>query len=123
MRHRRLIGLAVVAALAALGWGGYAWWQSTKHVPTDDAYVEGSIVVISAKVAGHVAEIHMDDNRAVKAGALLLRIDPRDYQARRDQARAAVGVAQAGHQATTPETQLTRGNTAAQAEEARAPPE
>ncbi|HKC05241.1 MAG TPA: HlyD family secretion protein [Methylomirabilota bacterium] len=120
MRHRRLIGLAVVAALAALGWGGYAWWQSTKRVATDDAYVEGSIVVISAKVAGHVAEIHMDDNRAVKAGELLLRIDPRDYQARRDQARAAVAVAQASHQATTSETQLTRETTAAQAEEARA---
>jgi membrane fusion protein (multidrug efflux system) len=120
MRHRRLIGLAVVVALAALGWGGYAWWQSTKRITTDDAYVEGSIVVISAKVAGHVAEIHMDDNRAVKAGELLLRIDPRDYQARRDQARAAVAVAQASHRATTSETQLTRETTSAQAEEARA---
>jgi membrane fusion protein (multidrug efflux system) len=120
MRHRRLIGLAVVVALAALGWGGYAWWQSTKRITTDDAYVEGSIVIISAKVAGHVAEIHVDDNRAVKAGELLLRIDPRDYQARRDQARAAVAVAQASHQATTSETQLTRETTSAQAEEARA---
>lgn len=120
MRHGRLIGLAVVVALAALGWGGYAWWQGTKRVTTDDAYVEGSIVIISAKVAGHVAEIHTDDNRAVKAGELLLRIDPRDYQARRDQARAAVAVAQASHQATTSETQLTRETTAAQAEEARA---
>ena len=120
MRHRRLIGLAVVVALAALGWGGHAWWQSTKRVATDDAYVEGSIVVISAKVAGHVAEVHMDDNRAVKAGDLLLRIDPRDYQARRDQARASVAVAQASHQATSSETQLTRETTSAQAEEARA---
>jgi len=120
MRHRRLIGLAVVVALAALGWGGHAWWQSTKRIATDDAYVEGSIVIISAKVAGHVAEIHMDDNRAVKAGELLLRIDPRDYQARRDQAKAAVAVAQASHQATTSETQLTRETTSAQAEEARA---
>jgi membrane fusion protein, multidrug efflux system len=120
MRHRRLIGLAVVVALAALGWGGHAWWQSTKRVATDDAYVEGSIVIISAKVSGHVAEVHMDDNRAVKAGDLLLRIDPRDYQARRDQARAAVAVAQASHQATSSETQLTRETTSAQAEEARA---
>jgi membrane fusion protein (multidrug efflux system) len=120
MRHRRLIGLAVVVALAALGWGGYAWWQSFKHVSTDDAYVEGSIVVISAKVAGHVAEVHMDDNRAVKAGDLLLRIDPRDYLARRDQAKAAVAVALASHQAIRSETELTRETTSAQAEEARA---
>jgi membrane fusion protein (multidrug efflux system) len=120
MRHRRLIGLAVVVALAALGWGGYAWWNSLRYVSTDDAYVEGSIVVISAKVAGHVAEVNMDDNRAVKAGDLLLRIDPRDYQARRDQAKAAVAVALATHQAVRSETELTRETTSAQAEEARA---
>ena len=113
MRHRRLIVLAVVVALAAFGWGGYAWWQSTKRITTDDAYVEGSIVVISAKVSGHVAELHLEDNRAVKAGDLLLRIDPRDYQARRDQARASVAVAQASHQATSSETQLTRETTSA----------
>jgi membrane fusion protein (multidrug efflux system) len=120
MRRGRLIGLAVVVALVALVYGGYLWWQSLKQVATDDAYVEGSIVVISAKVAGHVAELLTDDNRAVKAGDLLLRIDPRDYAARRDQAKAAVAVALASHQATRSETQLTRETTSAQAEEARA---
>jgi membrane fusion protein, multidrug efflux system len=120
MRHRRLIALAVVATLAALGGGGYLWWSSLRYVSTDDAYVEGSIVVISAKVAGHVAEVHMDDNRAVKAGDLLLRIDPRDYVARRDQAKAAVAVALASHQAARSETELTRETTGAQADEARA---
>ena len=77
-------------------------------------------MVISAKVAGHVASIHVDDNRAVKTGDLLLRIDPRDYAAKRDQARAAVAVAAASQQATRSETQLTRETTAAQVEEARA---
>jgi membrane fusion protein, multidrug efflux system len=120
MRRGRLIGLAAAVALVALAWGGYAWWQSTKRVATDDAYVEGSIVVISAKVAGHVAEITVDDNRAVKAGDLLLRIDPRDYAARRDQARAAVAVALATQEAVRSETQLTRETTGAQVEEARA---
>ena len=120
MRRGRLIGLTAAVALIALTYGGYVWWQSTKRVATDDAYVEGSIVVISAKVAGHVAEIHVDDNRAVKTGDLLLRIDPRDYAATRDQARAAVAVALASQQATRSETQLTRETTSAQVEEARA---
>jgi membrane fusion protein, multidrug efflux system len=120
MRRGRLIGLTAAVALIALTYGGYVWWQSTKRVATDDAYVEGSIVVISAKVAGHVAEIHVDDNRAVKTGDLLLRIDPRDYAAKRDQARAAVAVALASQQATRSETQLTRETTSAQVEEARA---
>ncbi|MGH7412677.1 MAG: hypothetical protein ACREKJ_00555, partial [Candidatus Rokuibacteriota bacterium] len=44
----------------------------------------------------------------------------RDYAARRDQARAAVAVAVAEHEATRSETQLTRETTSAQAEEARA---
>ena len=120
MRRGRLIGLAAVLGLAALAYGGYAWWQSFRHVATDDAYVEGSIVVISAKVPGHVAEVLTDDNRTVKAGDLLLRIDPRDYAAKRDQAKAAVAVALASHQATRSETQLTRETTSAQVEESRA---
>jgi membrane fusion protein (multidrug efflux system) len=62
----------------------------------------------------------VDDNRAVKTGDLLLRIDPRDYAAKRDQARAAVAVAAASQQATRSETQLTRETTAAQVEESRA---
>jgi membrane fusion protein (multidrug efflux system) len=115
-----LIGLAAAVVLAGLVYGGYLWWQSFRYVSTDDAYVEGSIVIISAKVAGHVAELHLDDNRAVKAGDLLLRIDPRDYQARRDQAKAAVAVALASHQAMRSETQLTRETTAAQIDESRA---
>jgi membrane fusion protein (multidrug efflux system) len=120
MRRGRLIGLTAAVSLVALIYGGYVWWESRKHVATDDAYVEGNIVVISAKVAGHVASIHVDDNRAVKTGDLLLRIDPRDYAAKRDQARAAVAVATASQQATRSETQLTRETTAAQVEEARA---
>lgn len=120
MGRGRLIGLGAVVLLAVLGYGGYVWWQSLRRVATDDAYVEGNVVVISAKVAGHVAELLTDDNRAVKVGDLLLRIDPRDYEAKRDQAKAAVAVAQATHQATRSETQLTRETTAAQVEEARA---
>jgi membrane fusion protein (multidrug efflux system) len=120
MGRGRLIGLGAVVLLAGLVYGGYVWWQSLRRVATDDAYVEGNVVVISAKVAGHVAELLTDDNRAVKVGDLLLRIDPRDYEAKREQAKAAVAVAQASHQATRSETQLTRETTAAQVEEARA---
>jgi membrane fusion protein (multidrug efflux system) len=120
MRRRLLIGLAVVVALAAIGYGGYAYWYSLGHISTDDAYVEGSVTSVSAKVAGHVAELLVTDNQAVKTGDLLLRVDPRDYQARRDQAKAAVAVAAASFEAVRSETQLARETTAAQAEEARA---
>ena len=120
MTRRLLIGLAVVVALAAIGYGGHAWWYSLSHVSTDDSYVEGSVASISAKVMGHVTELLIDDNKPVKAGDLLLRIDPRDYQAKRDQAQAAVAVATASYVAVRSETQLARETTSAQAEEARA---
>jgi membrane fusion protein (multidrug efflux system) len=57
---------------------------------TNDAYVEGHVIQISPKVSGQVISRHVDDNDAVKAGDLLLEIDPVDYQAKVDQAAAAV---------------------------------
>src|SRR5260370_16387130 len=121
MRRGRLIGLTAAVWLIALAYGGYVWWESRKRVATDDAYVEGNVVVISAKVAGHVASIHVDDNRAVKTGDLLLRIDPRDYAAKRDQARAAVAVAAASQQAPRSQTQLTRATPPAHLDDAPPP--
>jgi len=120
MRHRLLIAVAVVAALAAVGYGIHAWIYSLSHVSTDDAYVEGTVAPLSAKVVGHVIHLGVDDNQAVKTGDLLLRIDPRDYEARRDQARAAVAVASASFESARSDAQLTRETSAAQAAESRA---
>ena len=74
----------------------------------------------AAKVSGHVVSMTIEDNKPVKAGEVLLRIDPRDYQAKVDQAKAAVAVAAASFQAVRSETQLTRETTQAQGEEAAA---
>jgi membrane fusion protein (multidrug efflux system) len=57
---------------------------------TNDAYVEARVVRISPKVSGQVISLRVDDNDVVKAGDLLLEIDPVDYQAKVDQATAAV---------------------------------
>jgi membrane fusion protein (multidrug efflux system) len=62
---------------------------------TDDAQVDGHIAPVSAKISGNVIEVLVDDNQPVKAGQVLVRIDPRDYQARVDQARAALALAEA----------------------------
>jgi len=61
---------------------------------TDDAEVDGHIVPVASKVYGTVAEVFVDDNQAVKAGQVLVRIDPRDYQARVDQAKGALALAE-----------------------------
>jgi hypothetical protein len=78
---RRLPWLAGVAALAAIIWGGAVWYRSSTRVTTDDAYVEGVISPVSAKVSGHIVEMNVRDNQAVKRGDLLLRVDPRDFEA------------------------------------------
>ena len=49
---------------------------------------------ISPKVSGQVLSLHVDDNLSVNTGAVLLEIDPVDYQAKVDQAIAAVAATQ-----------------------------
>jgi membrane fusion protein (multidrug efflux system) len=120
MKRRLLVGVAAVVVLAGIGYGVHAWFYSLRHVTTDDAYVETVIVPLAAKVSGHVAQMLVDDNQSVKAGDVLLRIDPRDYEAKRDQAKAAVAVAAASFQSAKSDAELTRETTRAQADEARA---
>jgi membrane fusion protein (multidrug efflux system) len=120
LKRRLLVVLAGLVVLSGLGYGVHIWIYSLHHVTTDDAYVESLIVPLAAKVAGHVAQVLVDDNQSVKAGDLLLRIDPRDYEAKRDQAKAAVAVAAASFQSARSDAELSRETTRAQADEARA---
>src|SRR5262245_64574968 len=120
MKRRLLFVFAGLVVLGGIGYGIRAWLYALHHVTTDDAYVESLIVPLAAKVAGHVAEIKVDDNQSVKVGDLLLKIDPRDYEAKRDQARAAVAVAAASFQSAKSDADLARETTRAQADEARA---
>jgi membrane fusion protein (multidrug efflux system) len=120
MSRRTIVGLAVLVGFGILGWAGWAWYRAGTRVTTDDAYVEGTISPVSAKVAGHIVEQLVRDNQAVKANDILLRVDPRDYEAKRDQARAAVAVAEANVQAARAELPLARETTRSQVEEVRA---
>ena len=80
-----------VALLLGLG----MWLYSRHRVSTDDAQVDGHLVPVSARVYGSVEKVQVEDNQAVKAGDLLVSIDPRDIQAKVDQAKAALLQAQA----------------------------
>ena len=86
---------AVLLIAAAAGYGNYYWRTGRFLVSTDDAYVQAHSVLISPKVSGYLSEAPVDDNQPVKAGEVLARIDPRDYQTALDQARANVAAAQA----------------------------
>lgn len=84
------IGLPVVLLLAA-----GAWFHSRNRVSTDDAQVDGHLVPVSGRVYGTVERVLVEDNQAVKAGEPLVALDPRDIQARLDQASAAHAQARA----------------------------
>jgi membrane fusion protein (multidrug efflux system) len=94
-RRRLLIGLAAIVLIAGLGYGAY-WYAVGRHFEsTNDAYLAADSVTIAPKVMGYVAEVAVQDNQRVKAGDVLVRIDPRDYQTALDSATADLDNARA----------------------------
>ena len=79
-----LVGLLVLGALVT---AGVLYWLHSRHYETtDDAYIDGNISQIAAQVGGRVTRIAFQDNQEVRAGQVLLELDPRDFQMRLDQA-------------------------------------
>jgi len=88
--RKALLVLVAVALIASLypAWRYYKYFSS--HVSTDDAYVDGTIALISSRIPGSVARLYVQENWRVNGGDLLLTLDPRDYRVRVDQAQAQV---------------------------------
>ena len=83
-----IVGGVLVAVFVGL----FVYFRNRES--TDDAQVDGHITPIASKVYGRVAEVLVDDNQAVKAGQVLVKVDPADYQAAVDQAKAALALAE-----------------------------
>jgi membrane fusion protein, multidrug efflux system len=81
-------GVVLIAAVLGL----FLYYRDRES--TDDAQIDGHITPIASKIYGKVASVLVNDNQAVKAGQLLVKIDPRDYQAAVDQAKAALDLAE-----------------------------
>ena len=85
----KILGLVIIAAiLIVLGTIYYIY--ASHHETTDDAYTTGHIHNISSRVTGTVIAVLVDDNEFVRQGQVLVKLDPRDYQVKIDQARANV---------------------------------
>lgn len=120
MNRRAVVILACLVALVAVGWAGYAWYRSRLTVVTDDAYIEGAVAPVSAKVPGQVVEVLVRDNEQVVAGQVLVRLDARDWQAKAEQGRAAVLIAERRYQAAVARVGLGREMAASQQTQAQA---
>jgi membrane fusion protein, multidrug efflux system len=103
-------GLLIAAVIIFVG-GFLFWFHYRNHESTDDAEVDGHIIPISSRVPGSVLSVLVDDNEHVKQGQVLVELDPRDYQAKLDDARAMVAVAQSRVQSATVNVPLTSATT------------
>jgi len=90
MKKRQILIFGVIALFLVAGAGYTAWYlmHGRYHETTDDAYVGGNLVQVTAQVTGSVVSIHADDTEFVKAGQTLVRIDKADAQVLVAQAEA-----------------------------------
>jgi membrane fusion protein, multidrug efflux system len=89
------IALALVLT-AILSVAGYHFWNYLEsYQDTDDAQVDGYLDPISSRINGTIDAVYVDNNQSVKAGQLLVQLDPNDYQVALDQARAQLAQAEA----------------------------
>ncbi len=83
----------LVASAIVIGFVAAVLWITLTPEPdpwTDDAYVQVHYATVAPRVSGQVEDVLVDDNQTVKAGQLLVRLDPRDYQTAVAEAQAAV---------------------------------
>ncbi len=83
------LGLFTFIVVVVVG-GFFYWWTTRFEESTDDAFTAGRTITIAPHVAGYVTELDVNDNQFVHQGQVLMRIDPRDYQASRDTAQATL---------------------------------
>jgi len=80
-----IVGIVVAIGLTA-GWF-YNGYRKT-HISTDDAFIDGDIYTIAARINGTAASVYVDSNQAVKKDDVLVDLDPLDYRSRREASRA-----------------------------------
>jgi membrane fusion protein, multidrug efflux system len=90
---RLILLVALVAFLCVSGFKLWKYLQSYEN--TDDAEIDGYLDPISSRINGTVSAVYVDNNQRVRAGQLLVVLDPHDYQVAVDQARAQLAQAQA----------------------------
>ena len=87
-RRKALTAVAAVVVVAGIAYGAYWALLLNHYESTDNAYVQGNVVQLTPQIGGTVIAINADDTDHVKAGQLLVKLDPADAQVALDQAEA-----------------------------------
>ena len=106
--RKRILAVAGVLALIVVV-AMYLYYRN--RISTDDAEVDAHVTPIASKIYGNISEILVLDNQQVKAGQILVRIDPRDSQAKVDQARAELTLAESQSTGASTEVPLAQATT------------
>lgn len=86
-----LVGLGVFLLLTvALSW----YFHSRKYVYTNDAYLDGYQISISADIEARIIELYVDEGDVVQAGQLLCQLDESIYNSQREDAATNVALLQ-----------------------------
>jgi len=96
--------IGAVILVAALGF----WLYARTYETTDDAQVDGHLNGVTARIDGVVKTVHVEENQSVKAGDVLVELDPRDYEVAVEQAQAQVMKAEADERAENPNLPITQ---------------
>jgi membrane fusion protein, multidrug efflux system len=92
-KGRIVIPLLIIIALCC--YFGWAWYVDARdHVSTDDAYIDGDRVTVSARMLGRITGLGAGEGDTVTQGMVLVRLDDTDLQAQAVQARSACTLAE-----------------------------
>lgn len=116
-RKKGALAIFLVVTLATVVSGAIYWRHRQSHISTDDAYVEGRIHPVAARISGTVVEVLVDDNRPVKKDQPLVRIDPEPYAVRVAAASSALSAAAADLAAADSDTKAAQSDIAAAKED------
>ena len=112
-RRKNLLILFVVLVVALVG-GAFLWRYLSTYESTDDAQADVHLYPVSARISGYVVKVNVDDNQWVQQGAVLVEIDPKDYQVAVAQAQANLASAEATAQSLNITVPITSVNTSSQ---------
>jgi membrane fusion protein (multidrug efflux system) len=87
LRRVLMIGGIAVVAIVSLAF----WLTGGRYVGTDDSYIHAGQLMVSTDVSGLVTEVDVKEGQHVKAGQVLFRIDPKQFQIALDNAKGNLG--------------------------------
>jgi membrane fusion protein (multidrug efflux system) len=106
--------LILVIALVVLAGGFFLWRYLGTYESTDDAQVDAHLYPVSSRISGYVTKVNVDDNQNVQKGAVLVEIDPKDYEVAVEAAKANLASAEATAQSMNIDVPITSANTSSQ---------